>query len=93
MDNAMPTDVNFNEAISFVVECNNQTEIDFYWNKFIDDGGKESNCGWLKDKFGISWQIIPNNIGAIMMHPQTGQKSMQKLMGMKKIEIAELVNV
>jgi predicted 3-demethylubiquinone-9 3-methyltransferase (glyoxalase superfamily) len=80
----------FNEGISFVVECKDQEEIDYYWNTLTGDGGQESMCGWLKDKFGISWQIIPKNIGALMMDPVTGQKSMQALMQMKKIDIAKL---
>jgi predicted 3-demethylubiquinone-9 3-methyltransferase (glyoxalase superfamily) len=81
----------FNEAISFVVECNDQAEIDYYWNTLTSDGGKESMCGWLNDKFGVSWQIIPKNIGAIMMDPVNGQKAMQALMQMKKIDIATLI--
>lgn len=80
----------FNEGISFVVECKDQKEIDYYWNTFTSGGGQESMCGWVKDKFGVSWQIIPENIGAIMMDPVNGQKAMQALMQMKKIEIAKL---
>jgi predicted 3-demethylubiquinone-9 3-methyltransferase (glyoxalase superfamily) len=82
----------FNEGISFVVECKDQEEIDYYWNTLTADAGNESMCGWLKDKFGVSWQIIPKNIGAIMMDPVNGQKAMQALMQMKKIEIAKLTN-
>ncbi len=82
----------FNEGISFVVECNDQEEIDYHWNTLTSNGGQESMCGWLKDKFGISWQIIPKNIGALMMHPANGQKAMQALMQMKKIEIAKLTS-
>ncbi len=82
----------FNEGISFVVECTGQEEIDFYWNTLTADGGNESMCGWLKDKFGVFWQIIPKNIGTLMMDPANGQKAMQALMQMKKIEIAKLIN-
>lgn len=82
----------FNEGISFVVECNGQVEIDFFWNELTSNGGQESQCGWLKDKFGISWQIIPKNIGTIMMDPANGPKAMQALMQMKKIDIAKLTN-
>lgn len=82
----------FNEGISFVVECKDQQEIDYYWDTLTSDGGKESMCGWLKDKFGISWQIIPKNIGSIMLDPANGQKAMQALMQMKKIEIAKLTS-
>lgn len=82
----------FTEGISFVVECKDQAEIDFFWNSMTVDGGQESMCGWLKDKFGVSWQIIPKNIGAIMMDPAHGQKAMQALMQMKKIEVDKLLN-
>jgi len=82
----------FNEGISFVVECKDQDEIDFYWNILTSDGGAESMCGWLKDPFGVSWQIIPKNIGALMMDPVKGPKAMQALMQMKKIDIAKLTN-
>ena len=81
----------FNEGISFVVECKDQEEIDYFSNTLTSDGGQESMCGWLKDKFGVSWQIIPKNIGALMMDPVNGQKAMQALMQMKKIDIAKLI--
>jgi predicted 3-demethylubiquinone-9 3-methyltransferase (glyoxalase superfamily) len=93
MDGFGPHEFAFNEAISFVVECKDQKEIDFYWDTLTANGGQESMCGWLKDKFGVSWQIIPKNIGALMMNPETGQKSMQALMQMKKIEIAKLTDL
>jgi predicted 3-demethylubiquinone-9 3-methyltransferase (glyoxalase superfamily) len=80
----------FNEGISFVVECKDQEEIDYFWNNLTSNGGQESMCGWLKDKFGVSWQIIPKNIGTLIMDPVNGQKAMQALMQMKKIEIAKL---
>lgn len=82
----------FTEGISFVVECNGQVEIDFFWNELTSNGGQESQCGWLKDKFGMSWQIIPKNIGAIMMDPVNGPAAMKALMQMKKIDIAKLMN-
>src|SRR5688572_1763183 len=69
----------FNEAISMVVECADQQEIDYYWNTLTADGGKESMCGWLTDKFGLSWQIIPHNIGQLMGNPQ----NVEALMKMK----------
>ena len=80
----------FNEAISFVVECKDQTEIDFYWNTLTSEGGEESRCGWLKDKFGISWQIIPQNLGKLMMDPERGQRAMQALLQMNKLDIEKL---
>jgi predicted 3-demethylubiquinone-9 3-methyltransferase (glyoxalase superfamily) len=82
----------FNEGISFVVECKDQEEIDFYWDTLTANGGAESMCGWLKDKFEVSWQIIPKNIGALMMDPVKGPKAMQALMQMKKIDIAKMAN-
>lgn len=75
----------FNESVSFVVRCDSQEEIDYYWARFMAEGG-ESQCGWLKDKFGLSWQIVPGRIAELLSHP----KAMQALMGMKKINIAEL---
>jgi predicted 3-demethylubiquinone-9 3-methyltransferase (glyoxalase superfamily) len=79
----------FNEALSFVVECNNQEEIDYYWNTFTERG-QESMCGWLKDEFGISWQIIPASIGKLISDPERGARAMQELMKMKKLDIAKL---
>ena len=75
----------FNEAISFVVRCEDQDEIDFYWNA-LSAGGSEVQCGWLKDKFGLSWQIVPANIGELLSTPQ----AMQAMMTMKKLDIATL---
>lgn len=75
----------FNEAVSFVVNCETQDEIDYYWSK-LTDGGSEVACGWLKDKFGLSWQITPARIGELISHP----KAMQAMMKMKKLDIAEL---
>jgi predicted 3-demethylubiquinone-9 3-methyltransferase (glyoxalase superfamily) len=76
----------FNESISFVVRCDSQDEVDYYWSKLTADGGSESQCGWLKDKFGLSWQIVPARLPELIKHP----KSMQAMMGMKKLDIAEL---
>ena len=82
----------FNEAISFVVNCENQEEVDYYWNKLTADGGAESMCGWLKDKFGVSWQIIPTILLKYISDkdPQKSQAVMQAMLKMKKINIAEL---
>ena len=76
----------FSDAVSFVVRCENQDEIDNYWSKLTADGGSEVACGWLKDKFGLSWQIVPANIGDLLKTP----KAMQAMMGMKKLIIADL---
>jgi predicted 3-demethylubiquinone-9 3-methyltransferase (glyoxalase superfamily) len=82
----------FNEAISFVVDCETQEEIDFYWNKLTADGGQESQCGWLKDKFGVSWQIVPKILGKLMSDPERSQRVMQAFMKMKKFDISTLMN-
>lgn len=79
---------NPNEAVSMVIECESQTEIDHYWNSLSSNGGAESQCGWVKDKFGFSWQIIPANLGTLMANPN----AMAALMKMKKIEISILEN-
>jgi predicted 3-demethylubiquinone-9 3-methyltransferase (glyoxalase superfamily) len=75
----------FTEAVSFFVRCDSQEEIDYYWSKLLA-GGTESQCGWLKDKFGLSWQIVPARISELIKHP----KAMQAMMKMKKLDIAEL---
>jgi len=82
----------FTEAVSFVVPCKSQQEIEHYWSKLTSVGGEESMCGWLKDKFGLSWQIIPANIGELMSDPdpQKSGRVMQALLQMKKLEIAKL---
>jgi predicted 3-demethylubiquinone-9 3-methyltransferase (glyoxalase superfamily) len=81
----------FSEAFSFVVNCENQQEIDHYWTKLTANGGKESQCGWLKDKFGFSWQIVPTALGKLMSgDPQKANRVMQALLQMKKLDIATL---
>ena len=76
----------FNEAVSFVVRCETQEEIDRYWSKLLEGGGSEIACGWLKDKFGLCWQVVPARIGELIGHP----KAMEAMMQMKKIDIAAL---
>ena len=80
------------EAVSFVVDCDTQEEIDYYWDRLTADGGQESMCGWLKDKFGVSWQIIPTIIGSLMMDPEKAQRVMPVLMQMQKLDIEKLKN-
>jgi len=82
----------FTEAVSFVVSCDSQEEIDHYWNKLTADGGEESMCGWLKDKFGVSWQIVPSMIGQWMSDPEKAQRIMPVLMQMRKLDIDKLKN-
>ena len=79
----------FNEAISFQVFCDTQAEIDNYWNK-LTDGGQESQCGWLKDKFGISWQIIPTILQTLMSDPTRAGRVTKAFMQMKKLDIEKL---
>ena len=76
----------FNEAISFQVFCETQAEIDFYWSK-LTDGGQESQCGWLKDKFGISWQIIPAILSELLSDPERAGRVTQAFLQMKKFDI------
>lgn len=76
----------FNDAVSFFVQCASQQEIDHYWNALLADGGAEIQCGWLKDKFGLRWQIVPKNITALVSHPN----AMRAMMSMTKLDIATL---
>src|SRR4026207_2247209 len=82
----------FTEAISMFVSCDTQEEIDHFWNKLTADGGQESMCGWLKDKFGLSWQIVPPKLGEMLGDKDRAKagRVMQAMMGMKKIIIADL---
>lgn len=80
----------FNESISFVVECDTQEEIDTYWKK-LTDGGEESMCGWLKDKYGVSWQIVPAILGQMMSDPGKSQRVMEAFLKMKKFDINTLL--
>ena len=81
----------FSEAFSFVVNCENQKEIDEYWGKLTSGGGQESMCGWLKDKFGFSWQIVPAALSKLMeKDPKKSDRVMQALLQMKKLDIAKL---
>ena len=83
----------FTEAISFQVFCDTQEEIDHYWNSITSNGGEESMCGWCKDKFGVSWQILPSNLSALMSNPETSGKVAQAFMQMKKFDMAKLMEV
>ena len=76
----------FTEAVSFVVRCDSQAEVDEYWSKLTADGGQEGQCGWCKDKFGLSWQVVPTLLPELIKNP----KAMQAMMGMKKIDLGEL---
>ena len=82
----------FNEAVSFFVSCADQAEVDYFWDRLLEGGGRESQCGWLKDRFGLSWQIIPEALGRLIGDPdrEKGQRAMQAMLQMKKIDIATL---
>ena len=92
MDGPNEHNFTFSEGVSFVVNCESQKEIDYYWNKFTTDGGKESMCGWCKDKFGVSWQIVPSRMGELIGNPNNGQRAMQAMLKMKKLDISTLEN-
>jgi predicted 3-demethylubiquinone-9 3-methyltransferase (glyoxalase superfamily) len=82
----------FNESISFLVSCNSQAEVDELWEKLTADGGEEGNCGWLKDKYGLSWQIIPTVLSELLGDPdrEKAGRAMQAMLQMKKIDIQGL---
>ena len=82
----------FTEAISFVVNCETQEEVDYLWEKLTADGGQESRCGWLKDKFGLSWQIVPTILSELFQDkdPEKSKRVMQAMLQMKKMDIAKL---
>lgn len=92
MDGPGVHDYTFNEGVSFVVECESQKEIDYYWEK-LTEGGQESMCGWLKDQFGVSWQIVPAVLAELMSDPERGPKVMEAFMKMKKFDIDTLLKV
>jgi predicted 3-demethylubiquinone-9 3-methyltransferase (glyoxalase superfamily) len=82
----------FNESVSFVVNCEAQEEVDYFWEKLTADGGEESQCGWLKDKFGLSWQVTPNVL-IDMLHDKDSEKAervMKSMLQMQKIDIEKL---
>ena len=82
----------FNEAVSFVVDCETQEDIDYYWKSLTEDGGSEGNCGWLKDKFGVSWQIVPTILSKLLSNREKAPKVIEAFMKMKKFNIQELEN-
>jgi len=92
MDSSADHGVDFNDAVSLVVECDTQDEIDQYWDKLTTAGGQEVACGWLTDKYGLSWQIVPKVLGKLISDPERGKEVMTALMQMKKLVIADLEN-
>ena len=81
----------FDEAISLLISCADQDEVDYYWDR-LTEGGEESQCGWLKDRYGLSWQVFPVSLGEMLTDPDTerANRAMQAMLGMKKIDLAAL---
>src|SRR3954451_11019507 len=81
----------FDEAISFQIPCKDQDEVDYYWSR-LGDGGEEGPCGWLKDRFGLSWQVVPEGMDDLFADPdpQRAQRAMQAMLKMRKIDVAAL---
>lgn len=82
----------FNESVSFVIDCGDQEEVDYFWDILTKDGGEESQCGWLKDKYGVSWQVIPRRLNELTADPDKAKagRAMQAMLTMKKIIIADI---
>jgi predicted 3-demethylubiquinone-9 3-methyltransferase (glyoxalase superfamily) len=80
-----------NESFSLVINCDTQEDIDYYWNKLTADGGSESRCGWLKDKYGLSWQVVPSNLGKLMSDPSKSHRVMDAIMQMNKLDMKKLM--
>jgi predicted 3-demethylubiquinone-9 3-methyltransferase (glyoxalase superfamily) len=80
----------FTEAVSFVINCDTQDEIDYYWEKLTADGGEEVQCGWLADKFGLSWQVVPAKFGEWARNPAGFERVMHLVMPMKKLDLVKL---
>jgi predicted 3-demethylubiquinone-9 3-methyltransferase (glyoxalase superfamily) len=89
MDSAHKHNFSFNEGISFIINCKSQQEVDYYWDKLISDGGQESMCGWLKDKFGVSWQVIPTEMFKYLSSAdkEKSSRAMNAMLQMKKLDL------
>ena len=81
----------FDEAVSFEIECETQDEIDYFWEK-LTDGGEESQCGWLRDRFGLSWQVVPKGMEEVFADddPERANRAMKAMLGMRKLDLAAL---
>ena len=81
----------FDEAVSFAIECKTQEEVDYYWDK-LTEGGEESQCGWLKDRYGLSWQVVPTGMEELFADPDKGraERAMKAMLGMRKLDLAAL---
>ncbi|MDT0303073.1 VOC family protein [Streptomonospora wellingtoniae] len=83
----------FNEAVSLYVDCADQEEVDYYWSRLLEGGGQESQCGWLKDRYGLSWQIVPRALTELTRDPDPARagRAVEAMLGMRKIDVAALV--
>jgi predicted 3-demethylubiquinone-9 3-methyltransferase (glyoxalase superfamily) len=81
----------FTEAVSLQIDCEDQAEVDYFWER-LTDGGEESQCGWLKDRYGLSWQVVPAGMEQVLNDPdpERGKRAMQAMLGMRKIDVAAL---
>lgn len=79
----------FDEAVSFQIDCRDQEEVDHYWNRLIGDGGTENDCGWLRDKFGLCWQVVPDGLTDLVgdPDPEAAKRAMEAMLSMKKLDI------
>jgi predicted 3-demethylubiquinone-9 3-methyltransferase (glyoxalase superfamily) len=81
----------FDPAVSFLIECEDQDEIDYYWDKLLEGGGEESQCGWLSDRYGLSWQVVPKGMDEIFARSDDGaRRAMEAMFGMRKLDVAAL---
>jgi predicted 3-demethylubiquinone-9 3-methyltransferase (glyoxalase superfamily) len=85
-------DFEFNESVSFIVDCQDQAEVDRYWDALVEGGGEHSVCGWLKDRFGVSWQVTPRRLNELTQGPdrEGARRAMEAMLRMSKIDVAEI---
>lgn len=85
-------DFTLNESFSFMIECQDQKEVDYYWDTLISGGGEPSMCGWLKDRFGLSWQVVPVQLGQLLSHPdpEKARRVMEAMLKMRRLDITAL---
>ena len=86
-------DFTFNEALSLEIRCADQDEVDHYWEKLTADGGEEGPCGWLKDRYGVSWQVVPDGMDDVFSDddPARADRAMKAMLGMRKLDVAALI--
>jgi len=89
MDSAQPHQFEFSEGVSLVVTCEDQAEVDYFWER-LSEGGSEGQCGWLKDRYGVSWQVVPRILGELMSDPERAPRVVEAFMKMRKLDIATL---